>query len=110
VNTENIKADEHLNINISIDDTLIFKKGDCAQPNTPQVVVRFSKEDIEDIETDSSISNDIYNIKNEIIDWTSRVAGGLDEAEFYCTALNIVVDNKGEMVSGETEFTRRYML
>lgn len=107
---ENIKIEDHWNIDIGTDDALIFKKGECTQQNTPQVVVRFSKEDIEDIETDASIPDGIHSIKNEIIDWASRVAGGLDEAEFYCTAINIVVDNNGEMVSGETEFTRRYSL
>jgi hypothetical protein len=92
---------------------MVFRSGNEEPNGNLKVIVDFSKEDIKNIGRDCRFrknSRNIVSIKESIIDWSARAAGALNDAEFYCTGINVDVDEKGEILRGETIFCRRYML
>lgn len=113
MNLGNIDVEGCWNISVDVRDAELFRQGEEPLPHTPLVKVEFNKYDIEDLEDEEGLMNTPENIsliKDKIIDWSARAAGGLDESEFFCTGINILTDNKGEIIGGETLFQRRYVL
>ncbi|KPU45307.1 hypothetical protein OXPF_12000 [Oxobacter pfennigii] len=113
MNYANIDINGRWSINIDVSDAGIFREGEKPLDCTPEVIVRFFKDDIENIEEENGIEGSVESIKfikDKIIDWSARAAGGLDISEFYCTGINIEIGQKGEFLGGETTFKRRYVL
>jgi hypothetical protein len=100
-------------ISIDVADARLFRAGDEPLPDNPMVTVGFYRHDIDGIKYDCGIrklTKYNSNLKDKIIDWSARAAGGLDEAEFYCMGIKIELNDKGDILKGETTFRRRYGL
>jgi hypothetical protein len=110
---ENLNSDKRWDISMDVSDTMVFRGGSERPNGNLKVIVDFSKEDIKNIGKDCRIRKNSRNnalVKDCIIDWSARAAGALNEAEFYCSGINVDVDEKGDILRGETIFCRRYML
>lgn len=109
--TENTNAEKRRTVKISLGKTALFREGEEPDGDMPTVAVSFAKDDIEQLKRGikfRSRSRLLNPIKSSIIRWCARAAGGLSEAEFYCTGMELELDEEGTIKRGRTFFRRRY--
>lgn len=108
---EDTNVEKHRTVKINLGKVALFREGEEPARNMPTVAVSFTKDDIEQLEKGvmfKSKSRLLNSIKNSIIKWCARAAGGLSEAEFYCTGMDLELNEDGEIEKGKTFFKRRY--